>query len=275
MKFEINGEFGYEMVLAAPLVYNAYLKEGKVDVENVKDTKCFYFFSNEHVETSVNRGIFIEVKQDGKEIIRRHHHSAELYHTPKLDTTNWTPPPYSAYYKNDAFVFDKPLFVISNKYNNEWNGGPVNYLSLDTLDQLFSYLSKDYQIVYNRPLSKDIVNDNSEIKNLGDFELIKSKYKEVLLLDDIIETKGSAFGMSVSYNTAQMMLYANCSKFISTQGGNGILCSYFGGINIIFAKHGGELKSGAYDNWFKYLSSCEIQHTDNKDALIKMVKYLA
>ena len=42
----------------------------------------------------------------------------------------------------------------------------------------------------------------------------------------------------LSYNKLQLMLHANCEHFISVQGGNSYIASYFGGTNIIMHRQG-------------------------------------
>lgn len=266
MKFEINGEFGYELALAVPLVYYHYLKTGNIETHNTRDTQGLYFFSPNHYEYDMRRDMFLEVKIDGNHYYRRHHHSADFYHVNNFNVDQWIPPPYGAFFKNDYFKFEKPIYLISNKYNSEWGGDPVNYLDLDTLDQLFTLLSNDYQVIYNRATPKNIVEDNSATYDLGDFKLIEDKYKsKVLTIQELVPP-------STTFNITQMMVHANSNNFISVQGGNAVFSSYFGGSNIVFAKEGGELQSGAFDKWYKNFSGCEVKHTDNYSTLVDLVK---
>ena len=83
-------------------------------------------------------------------------------------------------------------------------------------------------------MQSDIVMDNSSIKKLGDHELIKNKSSNVYLLQDIWKSNKN----TTSFNEFQCKIYANCEHFISVQGGNSVLCSYFGGINLIYCRRG-------------------------------------
>ncbi len=262
MKLNINGELGYELVLAAPFAYYQYLQGNILDITNAKDTSCFYPFANVNEEYNYrNPGLTLSLDDN----ILPEFSMVDSFHTPKLNTDKWCPPPYSSIYKNDYFRFEKPLLIISNKYNIEWSQNPINYLDLDTLDTLFKLYSNDYQIVYNRPLAQDITNDNSEVLEFNDHEFIKINHPEIKLIQDLqIE--------SLTFNQLQMSLYANATKFISTQGGNSVLASYFGGTNIIFAKEGEEITNNSYNNWFSLLSCAEVIATDNYTDLINITK---
>jgi hypothetical protein len=188
-------------------------------------------------------------------------------HTPCLDTTCWNPPPYKERYRNDRFVWNKPICVISNKYSTEWGKSPVNYLSLEVLEEIFYLLKDKYQIIYNRPGGKDIPADHQNIVPLGDYELIGDKFSDIVTTQQLFNDN-----KDLTFNTLQLMLFANCNRFISVQGGGCILASYFGGMNIIYAKAGRELAAGTYKNWYNKLSGCEVYHTDNYKDLIFTIK---
>ncbi|KKK97775.1 hypothetical protein LCGC14_2649360, partial [marine sediment metagenome] len=155
--------------------------------------------------------------------------------------------PYKEHYKNDQFVYDKPILVVANKYNKEWFSDPVNYLDAGTLCKIFDKCS-GYEVFYNRAIPDNLLDDQG-IMDLGEYEVIKERHPEVRFLHEL----------SGDYNLNQMRVYANCDRFISVQGGNSILASYFGGMNIIYAVKGRELGCGFYDKLDK-LSGCEIVH---------------
>ena len=85
-----------------------------------------------------------------------------MTHSNSYSFRKWAQVPYKAQFKNDLFVFDKPLLVIANKYNIEWDQPPINFLDIPTLDQIIKTYGATYQIIYNRPLPSQIVQDNSE-----------------------------------------------------------------------------------------------------------------
>ena len=66
---------------------------------------------------------------------------------------------------------DKPLLVISNKFQTEWGQNPVNYINLSSLSKIFELCKDKFQIVYNRPSSTDITNDASPQRVWSDWNL--------------------------------------------------------------------------------------------------------
>jgi hypothetical protein len=36
------------------------------------------------------------------------------------DMTKWLEVPYKEHFKNDVYVYDKPMLMIANRYNMEW-----------------------------------------------------------------------------------------------------------------------------------------------------------
>lgn len=262
MNLSINGELGYELVLAAPYVYYQHLRGERVNLECAKDASCFYPSATTK-EVFQQRTPGLSVLLDGVSLSS--FSKPESFHTPKLNTEYWCPPPYSSIYKNDYFRFDKPLMIVSNKYNIEWDRPPINFIDIDTLDAIFSTFSEKYSIVYNRPLSTNITNDNSSILDLQDHAFIKAKHPQVFLMQDLKND-------SLSFNELQMSLYANATNFISTQGGNSVIASYFGGTNIIFAREGGELDNNSYKNWFPLLSGAKVIQVNNYADLVNTTK---
>jgi hypothetical protein len=182
MNITINGELGYEMVLAIPYVYYQYLQGNIINIDGVKDTSCFYPFATVN-EIYDHRYEGLKLTLNGE--FQSKFSNPHSFHTPKLNTQEWCPPPYSSIYKNDYFRFEKPIMIISNKYNIEWNKNPINYLDLDTIDTICKLYSDDYQIIYNRPLTQNITNDNSNILDLGDHKFIKENHPKVKLIQDL------------------------------------------------------------------------------------------
>ena len=285
MKIEMLGEFGYDITLGAPFAYHQYINGVEFETINVKDTKPFYFFSEKHKELDMKRDMCYEMKVDGKYRVKRHNHSVGLHwktlsHDKNLHEDldhlpdklfwhdQWTPPPYSAYYKNNFFRFEKPLYIISNKYQSEWDGGPVNFIDLETLDKIFEMLSPNFKVIYNRPKPSNIVEDHSTLMDFGDFDLIGNIYKgRVTLIQDL-----QGMAPQLSFNELQMYLYANCSNFISVQGGNSVLCSYFGGKNIVYAVKGMEVKWSVYETYFPLFSCAQMVHAKSYEEVIESVK---
>ena len=258
-RIEYFGEFGYELISVIPYAYWLYT-EGKLrSTKSVKDTKCLYYFSPRHKERDRARS-FIELEL----------FPASNIHVANLDTLKWTPPPYKKVYKNDRFVWSLPTCVICNKFTLEFDHSqPTNYISLDALQKIIALLISRYQIIYNRPLQYDIVPDHVPVQatEFADHELIREKYPNVISIQQL-----SQVNKDLSFNTLQVMVYANCNNFISVQGGNAVLASYFGGKNIIYATIGQELRVNSYNNWYSKFSGCKVIHVNTYEGLINKVE---
>ena len=240
-----NIEFGNELFAVLPYAYYQY-KQGRLDATmSSAGSEAFYYFSPHHAISTWPR----------------HWHNIKKSKVPNVHvndftgTGEWYPPPYKAKYMNNEFVYDKPIYVVSNKYNKEWNGDPVNYLDLDVLYEIFDRL-RFYTVFYNRILP-DRLCDDQERLDLYEHKMIRTFFPWVRFVHEI----------PGDYNTNQLKLYANCERFVSVQGGNSILASYFGGRNVIYAVKGNEL-NGFYDR-LHLLSGCDVKHVMSYDDLLE------
>jgi len=174
----------------------------------------------------------------------------------------WYAPPLKAWYMNSEFVYGreddtyKPILVIANKYNIEWLRGPVNYLDIPTICTIIEQFQDTHQIFYNRYVPEQLSDDQQRM-DLGEHDFIRSEYPDVKF---IMELPGN-------FNLNQLRVYANCEKFVSVQGGNSILASYFGGENVIYAVKGNEL--GGFYNKLHKLSGCDVKHVRTYTELIQ------
>ena len=259
---DCNCEFGYELQLVIPYAYYLYTKNLLKQTNCCQLTKELYYFSQHHNELYNKRidGIKSKINVPNK-----------TPHVKYLNTTEYLPPPYKDIYKNDFFIYDKPLLIIHNKYNNEWNGPPINFINKMTLEMLLEHCHKKYTIIYIRPNLTNIIHDNSSIYNLNECGIL-NKYN-VINGNELYKKTKEKYKIN-NFNHFQLLIPTNCEKFISVQGGNCVLSSYFGGTNIIYAIKGQELKCGAYNTHYKDYSGCNVIHTDNYYELIKTVKKL-
>jgi len=246
-----NGEFGYELIGVIPYAYYLHLNNLLDRTISCKETKCLYYFSKNH-EEKYN----IRVSGDLSNFPMKN------IHEEKLNKSQWVPPPYKEVYKNDIFIYNKPICVISNKYNFEWNQDPINFLRVDIVISIIEKLKDKYQIIYNRP--EKIIKDDMEFLTFNDKDEIR-KIKDVILIEDLLEN------YKYNINELQMMIFANTEKFISVQGGNSILSSYFGGENHIYAVRGGELQCNSFNNWYHEFSGCKIYVYNNYEKLIESI----
>ena len=269
MKFEISGEFGYELFAGLPLV-NWYKEQGH-DVEVISAKGSSLLYPNIKVTEKYNsRHTFFELVIDGKSYYRPHNHVAGVFSRPVVGDKlmwedKWSPPDLKSHYlERFQIKKDKPFLVVSNKIQNEWGRGPVNYLSVDVLRQIFELCKDKFNIVYNRPSVDDIVNDDTLQESFGDRKLVREM--------NIPTMQNYAEEYDLDYNTTQMAVMSNCNHFISTQGGNSALSAYFGGRGIIYGVEGYEVKHYAYKTFFPKLSGQAIHHVQTYDDLISKVK---
>ena len=247
-----NMEFGHELFAAVPYAYYLYKNKQLTGTRSAIGTEPFYYFSPKHVINAAAR------------------HSSQVWgsEVPNVKVKEftgegeWIAPPYKARYANRRFVYDKPILVIANKYNQEWFGPPVNYLNTETILKIIDMCKDRYEIFYNRALPVILADDQVHL-DMGEHEVIRSAYPEVRFVHEL----------PGEFNVNQLRLYANCDRFISVQGGNSILASYFGGINLVYTVKGNELGGGFYER-LKKLSGCEVAGVRTYSNLLNMVSRL-
>lgn len=250
-------EFGYELQLVIPYAYYLHTHGRLGSTQSCLSTKEMYYFSPEHIEK-------YELRQPNNPNTPN-----STPHTTDFRYDQWIPPPYKDIYKNNLFVFPKPLLIIHNKYNIEWHQRPVNFLDIPTLDTLFQTLKAKYTIVYIRPASNLIVDDKAS-RILGLREEAKLLRRNRIMTGEWLYEQNK--GACANFNHFQFMLHANCNHFISVQGGNSVLASYFGGTNIIYAKGGNELWCNAYENLYKRFSNCNVFNAQNYEDFLTLVR---
>lgn len=251
-----RGEFGWELLKAIPYAYYLETKGLLGSTTGCVDTKCLYYFSKNHIELHKKRCC------SGNWEGAWRNTPFESIHRHEMNCETWLTPPYKEIFKNKIFVYKKPILIISNKFNQEWGRDPVNFISLKTLLEIIKLLSKEFKIIYNRPDKKNLVEDGPANYDLKEKDELKKN--GVTLIDEIFDEYKNRF----TFNELQMMLFANCERFISVQGGTSILSSYFGGKNIILAKAGQEIKYKSY-NWYSVLSGCDVLYTNYDSELVK------
>lgn len=254
-------EFGYELLSAVPYAYNLYLKGQLGETISAFDTTCLYFFSPKHTESNCKRS------WDNMGKLWNTNFPNINIHRPNLDWNLFSPPPFKEYYKKTAIKFDKETLVIFNRYNKEWGQNPINYLDLDTLEKLFTLLEDRYQVVYINLNKGEKYFDGANPLMLNDESILK-KHPKILSLYDVMDKFPE-----VSLNEIQLRMFANCSKYISSNGGQLILSAYFGGENIIFSKKCRELDPNvnSFYKWYNKLGDGVFQHVDNYENLIELV----
>lgn len=239
-----NPEFGYELISVLPYAYWLYKQKLLKETISAVDTECLYYFSPKHTINPEKRSWYngnttaiIKMTRDGI--------PNSFIHKKMIDTDRFLPPPYKTAYKNDWARFDRPILVVYNRYNNEWPANPdlnkpVNFFSLEFLDSVFKKYSEKFQVLYFNVEGTPELYDNAPPIHLEDIGLCK-KYGVL----HIIDLKEKHPGLT--YNQLQMYYFSNCGRFLTMNGGGGILASYFGGINVIYSKYSKELEFGDFE----------------------------
>ncbi len=254
------GEFSPELKFVLPYAYWHYKNGTLGKTISTSDTKELYYFSKRHIERNEERSwndfnfdIHIPNSED---------------HNLIYNFRKWQQVPLKKHYKNTVLLFDKPILIIANKYNEEWEEAPINFISTSMLSKINALLSHRYQIIYNRPSNDLIVNDNSKIEELNDHEFISNECPQMINAMSLYQKEKARFN---NYNHYQLALYANCESFISVHGGGAVLASYFGGVNIIYSQRGHEAYFNEFDTIYPKLSNAKIIHVKDDLSLIRKV----
>jgi hypothetical protein len=258
-----NIEFGYELISVIP--YANYLASKGLLEKTISgnDTDCLYFFSPKHEINKEARSWYNTSKVSTPNI---------AIHKHTLDKSQFLAPDYKDKYANSFFTYDKEIVIICNRHNIEWNTKPINFFDLDTLKALFELLQDKYQVIYINVEGRKELYDNAPPEPFGDFELLK-QYPKVINFHDFVDKYNK-----LSFNTLQLMLFANCQKYITLNGGHAILAAYFGGENFIMSKYGKPQAREITDNvnsyyrWYNEFGGQRCIHVSNEEILLNRIK---
>ncbi len=257
-EISFDGEFTPEIAFTLPFAYWHFKNGTLKKTISSKYTAELYFFSPQHEE------LFTSRTPEGN----YNFETPRVLYSPDYNMKKWAQVPLKKIYQNDVYVFEKPILIIANRYNMEWDGPPISFFSIEILDFMISTLNEFYTIIYNRPRPENITGDNSAIYDLGEYEWLKETHPEVMLMEDLYQENKARVN---NFNHLQLMVYANASRFISTHGGTAALASYFGGTNLILSKQGPEHYFGCYHKLYPQLSGATVMHAKTDPELIDYV----
>lgn len=258
-QLEFSGEFAPELQFVLPFAY-WHFKNGTLQKTiSSKGTRELYFFSPDHHEQ------FDARSNEGN----YNFETPRVLYSQDYDMSKWIPVPLKDTYRNDTYVYDKPILVIANRYNTEWEGPPVSFYSIEMLGFIIERLKSRYTIVYNRPRSQHITMDNSDIYDMDEFSWLKTAHPEVILMEDLYQENR---GKANNFNHLQLMVYANASHFISIHGGTATLASYFGGVNLILSRKGPEHHFRCFEKLYPQFSGAKILHAKTDDDVKKFIE---
>lgn len=258
-KLEFSGEFAPELQFVLPFAYWHYKNGTLESTVSSKYTKELYFFSPNHREdfqTRSNEGNY-------------NFEMPRVLYSQDYDMSKWIPVPLKETYKNNVYVYEKPILIIANRYNMEWDGPPVSFYSMEMLAFILEKLKDKYTIIYNRPKPQNITMDNSDIYDMDEYSWLEKEYPEVILMENLYkENKARAN----NFNHLQLMVYANASHFISIHGGTATLASYFGGTNLILSKKGPEHYFDCFHKLYPQFSGAKILHAKTDEDVKQYVE---
>lgn len=258
-----NIEFGYELISVIPYAYYLQSKGLLEKTISGNDTECLYYFSPNHEINSQPRSWY-NTKNCTTPNIK--------IHKDYLDKSQFLAPDYKSRFANDRFKFDKEIVVICNRVNVEWSVRPINFFDLPTLKAMFELLQDEYQIIYINVEGRPELYDNENPISIGDYQLLKS-YPKCINIHDLHKSNSD-----LTFNELQLMIFANCQKYITMNGGHAILSAFFGGENILMSKRGKpearELHHSvnSFYRWYHELGGQRVIHVDNETLLLERIK---
>ena len=269
------GEFGFELLAVVPYAYWLH-RQGRLErTIGGLDTRCLYYFSENHEERPVERHYVPITEYPVGE--RGWPFGYDLLTFPRvLDTRKWSPPPYREAFRDERFRWEKEICILSNQISDEqfpadsqWptNFEPTNFIGTELLLRLIGMLRGRYQVIYNRPRASDIATDHQTIHEIGDIEAVERAFPDTVTIQKL-----HARYPTLSFNEVQLRLYSNCHRFVSVLGGSAFLASYFGGINIVLARRGWEVDCGAYERWFDRFSGARVVAVSSGRELLQAVE---
>jgi hypothetical protein len=249
---EYTGEFGAELVLFLPfcewLSSQGLLRDRSVCI--YAGMRCFYdrLKCRDIIEKTEDRCYIAPGERPPWMPIRDEHSfdistSKRFFNYPDLRSrfSNYTLP-------DEIALSKKPLLIIHNKYNIEWESAPVNYLSLASLDKLLSELESIYTIVYVRhgeDPGPGYSQDHNTPLFLNDAEILE-RHPTVLSFEGLYRHRSQAYDL----NTLKNAIYSRCYHFISVQGGGAHHIALFSGSLMAILHRYGQESRWAYSSGY-------------------------
>lgn len=269
-EISINCEFGVELACVIPEIFYRHCMGENIEMNVCKGMKPFYWFLENVNEVFQYRTI--DNSAAGLDQFKNNwiHGIDSLNNPGVLDYTEWLSPDYRTHYGNDHFVWNRPTVFLTNKFNLEHSEFPYGFFDIQCLYDMFTLLvNKGYTVIYKRAgntegfaldqnevgvLHSGLQGIKADIEGVGviDDKQLCGYFEHVVNFDDLVG--------HFDYNTTQLMVMANCSRFISVCGGNSILSSLWGGKVISYVHKGAELRPNYFGphSYFRMLSGANV-----------------
>lgn len=240
-----DGEFGPEVITFLPFINwlnkNGYMR-GRM-VSTYEGMGPYYFFLDK------SQIIFRKEARSFKPAQERWWpNNCEHLHT-KSEIAEY--PDYRSHYKNSEYVWAKPILFVQNKFQVEWEEGPINYFNLRMLQEILEMFSEKFQIIYSRPginaIQRDYIGDHNEFCAYPDRSVI-ARFPGVIVFEDLV-----AGG---NYNEVKLKVLANAHHFLAVQGGGTHLLTLFGGsLLIVLHRKGRECAHSYWRGFYTYAAN--------------------
>jgi hypothetical protein len=268
-------EFASEIVLGIPYAYWLHRNNRLGSIYTSKGMRPFYYFTDNVHEIYERRTLDNNIsglnslpntwihhcRKDYGELTPEQQHVANGV----LNYEQWEAPPYVDHYKSDWPGDTIGRYVVINHaFNVEYKGldvPPIRCFSLNTLERMFDYFRGiGMSVVYKRPMNTEFaLDDNEQLTRTrqmrtDDYDLA-SRYDNVFVFH---RRENMTPG---EYNDEQLRIFASADGFVTTNGGGGILCSYFGKPVVMYVPDGKELRPGYLtnsDSYIKKLSGASV-----------------
>ena len=242
-----KGEFGMELRVMLPWAY--YKSQHgclQLSTTGVTGSKYMYWFSDSHtIPWLWNTRNSISHLPPGNPFVSDTVHISDF----PLDT-EWQAPPFRDFFQPPHIpeLFQrKPLVILQNKYTDEWESGPVNFMDWDLLHDLLSYLTPKYTVLYKRFTTKKL-KDHQVSLDLGEKSKIRKHFPDVVMY----ETLQNDLTDPEDQNLLLFGVSSLAKHFLSVQGGTAVVSSYFGGTNTILIQRGKEMKTQEYGYFHRF-----------------------
>lgn len=216
---EYSGEYGAEIATFIPFVF--WLKtrgmlSGRRVLTYAGMRPYYYFLDNSEYAEKPGKRAWLPVEQ-------RTWPNNSSYTSTRQDWHRI--PDYRARYAGEGITFARPLLFIQNKFCVEWGEGPINYLPLKALEQLFALADERFDVVYSRPRALegrvDYAGDDNSDCDYPDL-VVARRFPSVLVLEDHVAANG------LDYNLTKLQIAAKAHLFVAVQGGGAHLLACFG-----------------------------------------------
>lgn len=261
------GEFGMEMRVIVPWAYFKSLHGClHLRTQGVKGSKYMYWFSDDHEIVSSERShhLLPHGNPFGGASVHRRDFPVD---------TDWQAPPFKTFFgfpTKHKMLERKPLVVIENKYTSEWKDPPINFMSVKVLLKLLEYLEPKYTILYKRHTDGHLVDHHGIENNLGEKLVIGRQFPSVFFYEDVQRDLKDV----EDQNLLHFGLLSLSDRFLSVQGGTAVVCSYFGGSNVILIKRGKELTAGDYEYFHRFSNATVVWRRTDQDFLDHVKKVM-